>query len=342
MVILLLLGDCNVDRGEKYVPASEKKREKYATPEPGTYIKPAAYILLKKINQILEDPEHHNMPADWMEKVLATRQKRILDTVLRYHDKEVTVRIYYPTGESLEGNQPVILFIHGGGFILGSVEQYHIMVSKLARVTRKIVASVDYMLAPEFPFPAGIEDCFAVLRWLQDQGEEIGADKQHICVIGDSAGGNIASVLTLKSRDEGIPEPMCQVLIYPAVTFQETLSPSHRYFAQAGSSGYILTETFLRRAKKEYMGEYTNDRDPYLSPLEADLTPDLPPALIITAECDPLRDGGRAYAKNLELAGVPVMHVEYSGMFHGFMSFHMVLNDGVDAMKLIRDYLDQF
>jgi acetyl esterase len=104
---------------------------------------------------------------------------------------------------------------------------------------------------------------------------------------------------------------------------------------------YVLNESFLRQVKLSYMGEHTDELNPYLSPLEANLTGDLPPALIITAECDPLRDGGRQYAEKLEKAGVPVTHVEYSGMIHGFMSFHMILTDAVDAMKLIRDYLSQ-
>jgi acetyl esterase len=105
---------------------------------------------------------------------------------------------------------------------------------------------------------------------------------------------------------------------------------------------FVLSESFLRQVKREYMGDATDERNPYLSPLEAELTSDLPPTLIITAECDPIRDGGRLYADRLEKAGVNVTHVEYSGEIHGFMSFHMVLNDALDAMKLIRDYLDQF
>jgi acetyl esterase len=342
LVLLLILGDCSVERGAKYVPASEKKREKYATPEPGTYLKPAAYSLLKRINLILEDPEHHKMPSEWMKRVFTTKQKRVVDTMLCYEDHEVRVRIYYPTRKSMEGNQPVLLFFHGGGFIMGSVEQYDIMVSKLARVTGKMMVSVEYRLAPAYPFPAAITDCFAVLQWLQKQGDEIGADKEHICVIGDSAGGNIATVVTLKCRDEGIPQPMCQILIYPGVTFLDTPYPSLLYFTRTPGMSYVLSETFLRRVKTEYMGESTDELNPYLSPLAANLTPDLAPALIITAECDPIRDAGREYVKNLEMAGVPVQHVEYSGMIHGFMSFHMVLNDALDAMKLIRDYLDHF
>jgi acetyl esterase len=339
--IFLLLGPCTVERGEKYIPGNESKREKYATPEPGTYLKPAAYSLLKKINQILEDPEVHKLPTEWMTRMFTTSQKRVLDTLLVYENHHVDVRIYYPIRESLSGNQPVLLYIHGGGFVAGSVEQYHIMVSKLAKVTGRMIVSVDYRLAPEFPFPAALNDCFAVYMWLREFGDEIGADRRSIAVIGDSAGGNLATVITLLCRDREIPQPACQVLIYPGVTFLETPFPSRVYFAQTEGMGFILSESFLKRVKNEYMAEGADERNPYLSPLEAELTGDLAPALIITAECDPIRDGGRKYAAALQAAGVPVTHVEYSGMIHGFVSFHMILSDALDAMKLIRDYLDQ-
>lgn len=340
LVLLVLLGNCTSGREEKYVPSSERKREKYATPEPGTYLKPAAYSLLLRINQILEDPESHKMPSEWMIRMFTSSQKRVVDTLLTYLDQKVEVRIYYPDKESLTGEQPVLMFIHGGGFVAGSVEQYDIMVSKLARVTGRMMVSVEYRLAPEHPFPAAVNDCFTVLRWLQEHGGEIGADTSRICVIGDSAGGNLATVMTLVCRDRKLPEPRCQVLIYPGVTFEETHSPSRRYFAESANMGYVLTQSFLERVRSEYMGKVKDVDNPYLSPLSADLTGDLPPALIITAECDPLRDGGREYAERLASAGVPVNHVEYSGMIHGFMSFHMILSDALDAMRLIRDYLD--
>jgi acetyl esterase len=159
--------------------------------------------------------------------------------------------------------------------------------------------------------------------------------------MGDSAGGNIATVLALKCRDEKYPIPWAQVLIYPGVTFVDTLYPSRTYFGQCEDMNYILDEEFLRKVKIQYMGQESNDRNPYLSPLEARLSPDLPPALVITAECDPIRDDGRLYAAKLKEAGVPVEHIEYSGMIHGFMSFHMILGDAVIAMKSIRNYLEK-
>jgi len=255
--------------------------------------------------------------------------------------RSVPVRIYYPTRKSMKGNHPVTLYFHGGGFVLGSVEEYHMMVSKLARVTRQIVVSVEYRLAPDHPFPAGLDDCYAVYRWVRENAKIIGGDGRKICVMGDSAGGNIATVITLRCRDDQYPQPSSQVLLYPGVSFVDTIYPSRQYFGQSETMKYILDEAFLRRVKSQYMGDETNDRHPYLSPLEAELHPDLPPALVITAECDPIRDDGRLYAEKLKAAGIQVEHREYSGMIHGFMSFHMILADALDAMKGIRDYLNR-
>ncbi len=336
---LLILSSCQAEKPEKYVPANPRIREKLATPEPSTYLKPAAFTILSTMNDFMEEGDSIPMPADWMFDLLTVNQKRIVDTLIAGDSLTVPVRIYYPTRESMDGDHPVTLFIHGGGFILGSVDQYHMMVSKLARITGQIVVSVEYRLAPEHPFPAGLMDCYTVLKWLQDEGSEIGADTSAISVMGDSAGGNLATVLTLLCRDRERPQPCCQVLIYPGVNFVESRTPSMIYFAEDPPKSYILTEEFLRKVKVQYLGEDVKLENPYLSPLEATLTPDLAPALIITAECDPLRDDGKQYAQKLRSSGVQVEYLEYSGMIHGFLSFHLLLKDAVDAMKQIRDFL---
>jgi len=338
LIFLFLIGGY-AQVPEKYVPKSNRKKEKYATPEPGTYLKPAAYSILKTINHIMEDSSKVKEPAPWMVNIITPRQKKLLDTTFIVSDLHIPARIYYPTKKSLSGNQPVILFFHGGGFVFGSVEQYNLMVSKLARVTGQIVVSVDYSLAPEYPFPAAINDCYAAFQWIRQNGSGLGADTSRITLMGDSAGGNLATVVTLMCRDRHIPQPSCQVLLYPAVTFLDTKYPSMTYFLEEPAQPYILSESFLKSVRIAYEGKEGNDLDPYISPLEARLSSNLAPALIITAECDPLRDSQREYAKELEDAGVQVTYLEYSGMFHGFMSFHMVLGDAVDAMKKVRDYL---
>ncbi|MEN8203264.1 MAG: alpha/beta hydrolase [Bacteroidota bacterium] len=341
LLILFVMGSCYAEKPKKYVPRSDRMKEKYATPEPGTYLKPVAYSLLVKMNKAMEDPDSFKEPSDWVKNMFTAPQKKLLDTLLQYNGTEVPVRIYYPTRQSLEGRHPVTLFFHGGGFIKGSVEQYHIMVSKLARVTGNIMVSVEYRLAPEHPFPTGLMDCYAVLQWFQKNGIQVGADTSRISVMGDSAGGNIATVLTLICRDRKKPQPESQILIYPGLSFADTSCASMGYFGKTADKNYVLSESFLRKVKAEYLGKETNLRHPYLSPLEASLTADLAPALIITAECDPLRDGGRSYASALELAGVKVEYLEYSGMIHAFMSFHMVLGDALNAMKQVRNYLER-
>jgi acetyl esterase len=339
LLIFLFLAGGYAQVPEKYVPKSNRKKEKYATPEPGTYLKPAAYSILRTINHIMEDSSKIREPAPWMVSIITPHQKKLLDTTFIVNDLHIPARIYYPTKKSLSGNQPVILFFHGGGFVFGSVEQYNLMVSKLARVTGQIIISIDYSLAPEYPFPSAINDCYAAFQWIRQNGPGLGADTARITLMGDSAGGNLATVVTLMCRDRHIPQPCCQVLLYPAVTFLDTEYPSMTYFLKEPAQPYVLSESFLRRVRIAYEGKEGNDLDPYISPLEARLSSNLAPALIITAECDPLRDSQREYAKELEDAGVQVRYLEYSGMIHGFMSFHMILGDAVDAMKKIRDFL---
>jgi acetyl esterase len=338
--LLMLLVSCSPNgEPEKYIPRSERGREKYATDEPGTYLKPAAYSILKTMNKAMKDSSLLKEPSRWMINMLTAHQEKLVDTAIFFNELEVPVRIYYPGRKSLKGHEPVILFFHGGGFVLGSVEQYDMMVSKLARVTGQMVISVGYRLAPENPFPAAIADCYAVLQYMQQNGSNLGADTTRITVMGDSAGGNIATVVTLLCRDRHTPQPRSQVLLYPAVTFLDREYPSMTYFLKDPDRQFVLSETFLRKVKTAYIGSESDLQNPYLSPLEANLSGDLAPALIITAECDPLRDSERAYARKLEAAGVEVNYLEYSGMIHGFVSFHMFLSDALDAMKKIRDYV---
>lgn len=338
--LIALFLSCYTQAPEKYVPKTARKRVRCATAEPGTYLKPPALSLLKRMNRVMEDSTV-KAPAPWVIEIFTKHQKRLLDTVLVFNELEVPVRIYYPTKRSLQGQQPAILFFHGGGFILGSVEQYHVMASKMARVTGQIIISVDYRLAPEHPFPAAVNDCFSVFQWMQQFGSTLGVDTARISVAGDSAGGNLATVLTLVCRDEHVPQPYRQVLLYPALTFVETEYPSMTYFLKDPDRRYVLSESFLRRAKTAYLGSEGTDLNPYISPMEAKLTGDLAPALIIAAECDPLRDVEREYAEKLKAAGVEVKYLEYSGMIHAFMSFHMILEEALDAMKEVRVYLGE-
>ncbi|MDF1574326.1 MAG: alpha/beta hydrolase [Bacteroidales bacterium] len=324
----------------KYIPKSDRKKEKLATAEPGTYLKPAALMVLKRMTRVMEESTVKE-PAPCMLNLFTPSQKKLVDTTLLFNEVEIPVRIYYPTRESLQGHQPACLFFHGGGFVLGSVEQYHIMASKLARMTGQIIVSVDYRLAPDHPFPAAIKDCYSAFQSLLRNGSSLGIDTTRISVMGDSAGGNLATVVTLMCRDKQTPQPRCQVLLYPAVTFVDREYPSINHFLKNADRSYVLSEAFLKRVRNAYKGTEGRDDNPYISPLEAELSNDLAPALIIAAECDPLRDSDKEYAHKLEAAGVKAEYLEYSGMIHGFMSFQMILGDAVDAMRAAEEFLGE-
>ena len=341
LISLVFFGGKAPDKPSKYIPGSERKKERLATPEEGTYLRPGAHIMLKELEDYMKHPEDHKVPSSWIRNIFVSPNRMVKDTVISLEERMVPLRLYYPSKKSLQGNQPVILFLHGGGFVFGSVEYYHVMASKIARVSGRIVVSVEYSLAPDHPFPSGLIDCFTALCWLQGHAARIGADADRICLMGDSAGGNLATVLTLMCRDRGRPQPMCQVLLYPATTFVEDNRPSMVLFGYCKERIFVLDEDLMRRIKRDYLGETGDERDPYVSPLEGDLSPDLAPALIITAECDPLRDDGREYAKRLKESGVRTEHIEYSGMIHGFMSFHMIFREGVKAMKYTSHFIEE-
>jgi acetyl esterase/lipase len=222
----------------------------------------------------------------------------------------IGVRLYRPARTAAPA--PLVVNLHGGGFVLGNLDAGDWLCSTLAAELGAVVASVDYRLAPEDPAPAAVEDAVAATRWLADHGDELGAAGP-LAVMGDSAGGNLAALVAVAARDEGGPTIAHQVLIYPAVDL--TLSfPSIHELRDAP----ILTHEDLRAYVDHYLGEHTDPADPRVSPwFVADLS-GLPPALVLTAEHDPLRDEGRAYAARLREAGVPTRWTEYAGMPHGF------------------------
>jgi acetyl esterase/lipase len=215
---------------------------------------------------------------------------------------EIAVRTYRPDApEPL----PVVVYFHGGGWSVGSLDSVDAVCRALANAAGMLVASVDYRLAPENPFPAGLSDALAVTRW-------VGRDGARFAVAGDSAGGNLATVTARRLRDEDGPRPAFQLLIYPAVDAGVN-TPSYREFGEA----FGLTAQGMRRYWSLYVG-CANGLHPDISPLRAEDLSGLPPALVITAEFDVLRDDGEAYAAALREAGVPVTLSRYPGAIHGF------------------------
>jgi acetyl esterase len=314
------------------------RKEKYATAEPGTCLDPRAYRLLKAVDRIHENP-YNNDFAKRLIDIIEPGVKKVVDTNVPNGASDVPVRIYYPSRKCLQNPTPAIFFIHGGGFMFGSIEEYDMAVKKLARITDMIVVAADYRLAPEYPYPAALEDVDAVVKWIISNRKALGIAGDRITLMGDSAGANLATVLALKYRDEQKDHILAQVLYYPPTTFMEREFPSRLYFLLDEDRTYFLTEEFVRLSKEHYLPDSIPDDDPYVSPLEADLSGDLPPVLLITAQVDPLRDDGRMYAEKLKAAGQDVTYTEYEGMIHGFMNFYMIFPEAKESMRKTRDFL---
>jgi len=227
-------------------------------------------------------------------------------------------RLYDPgEGKSL----PSLLYMHGGGWVVGDLDSHDSVCRALARRAGCIVLSVDYRLAPEHRFPAAVEDAWAALAWLHENAASIGADPDRLAVGGDSSGGNLAAVIARWARDRGGPPIAAQVLIYPAVDFGLD-SPSYR----AVGSGFGLTLESMRWYREQYLSKPGDGASPDASPLRAGNLADLPPALVITCELDPLASEGSAYAAALSAAGVPVEHIHEPDMIHGYIRMAGVIS----------------
>jgi acetyl esterase len=227
---------------------------------------------------------------------------------------EMPVRIYTPEGN---GPWPILFFFHGGGWIVGNLDMEHHVCLSLAHKTACIVVSVDYRLAPEHPFPAAPEDCYAALEWAAARADSFGGDGSRIAVGGESAGANLAAAVTLMSKKRHGPAAVLQVLFNPALNLAEFDSESHRAFGE----GFMLTRADMEETRSMYLPNEEDRRNPYASPLLAEDIKGLPPALVITAGCDPLRDDGERYAKRLKEAGIPVKYTCHEDMIHGFLFF---------------------
>lgn len=231
---------------------------------------------------------------------------------------------------------PCVLNFHGGGWVQGNPEQAQWMASRIAVRNQAVVISPTYALAPEQPFPAGLEDCWATLEWIVSHAEELGIDPQRIAVMGDSGGGNLAAVLALLARDAGGPELRSQVLIYPGTEMYDRWPSEDRH-----ADAPVLTSKNMRAFARLYMGDQYGDEDFRASPIRASSHAGLPKTFILTAELDPLLDNGARYRDALVGAGVPVRYVEYDGAIHGFMSLPGAVPASRRALDDIVDFLAQ-
>jgi acetyl esterase len=235
-----------------------------------------------------------------------------------------TVKIYIMKPEQVTGKPGVLLFIHGGVWIVGNFQNHQRLLRDLVVGSGQIGVFVEYTSLPEARFPTQLDQSYAVLKWVATHAEEFGADGSRIAVAGNSVGGNMTAALTLMAKDRGGPKISCQVLMIPATDASVDTQSYHEY-----GTGRFLARAFMKYGWDLYAPDTAARDNPYISPLRASLQQlnGLPPALVITAENDPLRDEGEAYARKLKEAGVSVIATRYNGMIHDFVLLNGILTD---------------
>jgi acetyl esterase len=250
---------------------------------------------------------------------------RVEDLTAPGPSSEIPLRLYSPAADAV---LPVVVYFHGGGWVIGNIESHDFVCRKLAKDSGLTVISVDYRLAPEHTFPCAPEDCYAVTKWVADNAVQLKVDGTRMALAGDSAGGNLTAVTALLARDRGGPTIAFQLMIYPVV--DGTMSfPS----VKENAEGYLLTAADMVWFYDLYVPDGVDRKNPLLSPLYAPDLSGLPPALVITAEYDPLRDEGEAYADALQQAGVEARSSRYDGMIHGFFGLDAIIPAAAPAME---------
>ncbi len=228
----------------------------------------------------------------------------------------------------------MLVYLHGGGWVTGDLDVNDYRCRRLAARAECLVVAVDYRLAPEDPFPAAAEDAYAALTWALREADSIGGAPDRVAVAGDSSGGNLAAAATLMIRDRGGRQPLLQVLTCPATDYELDGESMRKY-----GSSFVIERRDLRWCWDHYLASAAEADDPYASPLRAPSLERLPPALVLTAELDPLRDQGEAYARRLESAGVQVTLTRYPSMVHSFVDFEGSLDAAGEALEQTVDAL---
>ena len=237
----------------------------------------------------------------------------------------IPIRVYTPT--SGEAPRPVVVFFHGGGWVIGNIETHDATCRDLTSDSGAVLVSVDYRLAPEHRFPAAVEDCYAALAWVHAHADEIGGDPDLVAVAGDSAGGNLAAVTAMLARDRDGPPVRFQLLVYPGVGVAEDHDS-----VRDNAEGYLLTRRDIEWFTDHYLGSDADPTHPRFDPINADLT-GVAPAHVITCEFDPLRDGGAAYAARLQACGVAATERCYAGQIHGAFGMQAVCDASRDIIR---------
>lgn len=290
-----------------------------------------------------EEPTIYDMPASEARSFVSSRFRKmnlpchpvqgVSSITAEIEGLKIPLRIYTPEGE---GPHPVALFFHGGGWVLFNTEDYDHVCTHLCAVSKCLVVSVEYRLAPEDKFPAAIDDCYWATRWVGKEISRFGGNPGLISLIGDSAGGTLAVVTAMRLRDEGGPAIAGQVLIYPATGYYRDERASYREFAE----GFGLTMTDMAWFWNHYLTGPHEAENPHVCPIRAGDLSRLPDTLVILAGNDLLRDEGAEFAHRLEKAGIPVHLTIYEDMIHGFVSYLGLLGHAKTAIREISGWLN--
>ncbi|MFC7062893.1 alpha/beta hydrolase [Halobacillus seohaensis] len=301
---------------------------------------PQAKVLLVQMEAAGSPPLESLPPAEARQafRALEGSSNEHLESVAKIESQripgpngDIQIRVYTPEGE---GPHPAFVFFHGGGWVIGDLDTHDNICRSLTNLANCVVVSVDYRLAPEHKFPIPIEDCYAASQWVFEHPSELNIDADKIAVGGDSAGGNLAAVVTHLAKERGTPKLSYQLLFYPSTDFtRETES------MQDNAEGYFLTKDSMIYFRNHYLKNQEDARNLLASPLLVEDLSELPPAMVVTAEYDPLRDEGEAYANRLQGAGVPVILKRFEGMIHGFVSMADKLDKGKEALQFAADSL---
>lgn len=300
---------------------------------------PGVAEILEKLRKN-EVPEWHTLDPELGRSVYRSRVELFIGATTNVESVEdrtidgdggpLALRIYSPHHS---GPKPVLVYLHGGGWTLGDLDSHDELCRRLCVASESLVVSVDYRLAPENPFPAPLDDSMRAVRWVVENGAEIGADTSRIAIGGDSAGGNLTAAIALYFRDHGGPHISLQVLIYPALrAYFDTLS------YHENGVGKLVSRDDCIWFWGNYLGSDARD-NPYAEPMLAENLGGLPPAVIITGGLDPVRDDGEVYGHMLRAAGSQVIMKRYPRMIHGFMGLPTELPDGKHAVALVASAL---
>lgn len=269
-------------------------------------------------------PEEARINAAARPRAAGPAVAKVEDRKISGSGPEIPVRIYTPAGP---GPFPILVWYHGGGWVVGDLESADASARHLTVGAECVTVSVDYRLAPDTKFPGPADDCYDAAVWAAQNAASINGDASRLAVGGDSAGGNLAAAIALMARDRGNPPLAFQLLVYP-VTARDFSTNSY----QRNADGYLLSKDSMQWYWDHYLQSLADASNPYAAPLAASDLSNLPPALVITAEYDPLCDEGEAYAQRLQDAGIPTTCTRYDGMIHGFFGMSAAIDKGKQAV----------